>query len=92
MSERTEIEVLVPVERPPTRAEQRDLVAIAFDEARRLVAPHGGQVLGLVASARAVTVQGDLAAKFRFAALVPEKVTERPKVIAVPRSIGKEAS
>lgn len=91
MSERTQVEVLLPLDRPPTQDEKRDLVAIAFDSARKLVSPHGGRVLGLSSSARAETLDGQLAWKFRFVVLVPEKVIDRPKAIAVDRAVGKDA-
>jgi hypothetical protein len=46
MSERGEVEVLLPLNRIPTKAEQKDLLRTAFEEARKLVAPTQGRVLG----------------------------------------------
>lgn len=73
MSERTEVEVLLPLDRWPDRGEVVMLRRIAFDEARRLVNP--GRVLGLVSVARAVNPETNgLAMKVRFAVEAPESI------------------
>jgi hypothetical protein len=72
MSERQEVEVLIPLERVPTRFENRQLLHLAFAEAKRLVAPHRGKVLGLKSVARASIADGHLAMRTRFEVLVPE--------------------
>lgn len=83
MSERGEVEVLLPVERPPaTRRERVELSRIALAEARRLVAGVGGRVLGVSKIARAVDPStGQLAIKVRFAVEAPESMWQRPKVV-----------
>lgn len=73
MSERTEVEVLLPLDRWPDRSEIVMLRRIAFDEAKRLV--HPGRVLGLISVARAVNpATSDLAMKVRFAVEAPEAI------------------
>jgi hypothetical protein len=55
VSERGEVEVLLPLARKPATAQEREgLVRTALDEAQRLVHPVGGRVLGLTKVARAV--------------------------------------
>lgn len=74
MSERGEIEVLLPVARKPTRAEHDDLVREGFAAARRLLNENGGgDVLGLVSMARAETPEGAMALRMRIAVRAPER-------------------
>lgn len=73
MSERGEVEVLLPLDRVPTKKEQKDLLRIAFAEARKIVKPTGGRVLGLSAIIRAENpITSQLALKVRFAVEAPE--------------------
>lgn len=73
MSERTEVEVLLPLERQPTPDEMKHLLAIAFGEAKRLVAP--GRVLGMTKTLGSVHVEtGKPALKVRFAVEAPEVI------------------
>lgn len=73
MSERTEVEVLLPLERQPTPAELKHLLRIAFDEAKRLVGP--GRVLGMTKTLGAVHAEtGKPALKVRFAVEAPEAI------------------
>lgn len=87
MSERGEVEVLVPVTRPASPQEQKELVRVAFSEAHKLVAPQGGRILGLVSVARGESVLGEQALKVRFAAEAPEGNWERKLVVAVGSDI-----
>lgn len=89
VSERTEVEVLIPVDRVPTREEQKDLMRIALDTAKNLVGQHGGRVVGLRSVARAQSLTSELALKCRYVVEVPEHVTERPTVITVDRKVGQ---
>lgn len=75
MSERGEVEVLLPVSRPlETRAEKADLLHAAFEEAFNLVKPTGGRVLGMVKIARARDpLTDELAYRVTFAVQAPEK-------------------
>lgn len=55
MSERGEVEVLLPLARKPVTAlERQELLTAALDAARALVYPLGGAVLGVTKVARAV--------------------------------------
>lgn len=72
MSERGEVEVLLPLVRIPTREENSALLHQAFKEARRLIAPTGGRILGVSKTARAKSAQGELALRVTFAAVAPE--------------------
>lgn len=76
MSERTEVEVLLPLTRQPTDSEKRLLLRSAFREAAKLVAP--GRVLGLVSVIAAVHAEtGAPAIKVRFAVEAPEQIQPR---------------
>jgi hypothetical protein len=71
VSERTEVEVLLPLERQPTPDELKHLLEIAFGEAKRLVGP--GRVLGVTKTLGAVHAEtGKPALKVRFAVEAPE--------------------
>jgi hypothetical protein len=74
VSERTEVEVLVPLNRAPAdEAERRQIVRDAFKSAGDLVRP--GRVLGLVSVARAEHhLTGSPALKIRFAVEAPESI------------------
>lgn len=81
MSERTEVEVLFPLNRQPDKLEQRLIIRAAFDKAKELVAP--GRVLGLVGVTGAVhTETGSPALKIRFAVEAPEAIQPQRKVHA----------
>jgi hypothetical protein len=55
MSERGEVEVLLPLARKPATAQEREqLLTTALEQARSLVHPLGGRVLGVTTVARAV--------------------------------------
>lgn len=49
MSERTRVVVELPLARPPSREESRELLKQAFGEAKKLVGP--GRVLGIISRA-----------------------------------------
>lgn len=74
MSERTEVETLVPLHHWPRTPEERsEVVKAAFDAASDLVKP--GRVLGLVSMARSEhTLTGGPALKVRFAVDAPESI------------------
>lgn len=74
MSERTEVEVLLPLARAPKNdLERRELVRTAFQSAADLVKP--GRVLGLVGMTSAVNREtGGPALKVRFAVEAPEAI------------------
>jgi hypothetical protein len=74
MSERGTVEVFLPVNRVPTgRREKQELTQLAFTEARKLVAPTGGKVLGLSKIIRAKNPEnGELAYRVQFAVDAPE--------------------
>lgn len=73
MSERTEVEVLFPLNRPPTRAEGDAILREAFAQARALVTP--GRVLGMLSVSRCNhALSGELALKVRFAVEAPEAI------------------
>lgn len=73
MSERGEVEVLMPLNRMPDKTETRQLAHDALIEARKLVAPTGGRVLGFVSLIRAEDpITSQPALKFRFAVKAPE--------------------
>lgn len=74
MSERTEVEVLLPLARAPrNELERKQLIRTAFDSAAELVKP--GRVLGLVGMTSAVNVTtGGPALKVRFAVEAPEAI------------------
>lgn len=91
MSERTEVEVLLPVDHVPTRSEHEGLKRAGFDAAWNLVRQHGGRVLGLASIARARTARGELALRMRFAVDVPESAHERPQVFTIDRKPGERA-
>lgn len=81
MSERTEVEVVLPLERVPSRVEHKMLLKVAFGEARHLVAP--GRVLGVTSVARAVHAEtGGLAMKVRFAVEAPESIQHERRTFA----------
>jgi hypothetical protein len=79
VSERGELEVFLPLERIPTRAENQRLLHLAFAEARRLCRQVGGRVLGLSTVARAETPDGQMALRARFAVEAPEGTFHRRK-------------
>lgn len=72
MSERTEVEVLLPLARAPKNdLERRELIRTAFQSASDLVKP--GRVLGLVGMTSAVNQEtGGPVLKVRFAVEAPE--------------------
>lgn len=74
MSERAEVEVLVPLHHYPANPVERRLVSHeAFKAATDLVKP--GQVLGLVSITRCEhAVTGNPAMKVRFAVEAPESI------------------
>lgn len=74
MSERTEVEVLLPLaRRPENDLERRELIRTAFQSARDLVKP--GRVLGLVGMTSAVHADtGAPVLKVRFAVEAPESI------------------
>jgi hypothetical protein len=72
MSERGEIEVLMPLNWTPSARERVQLAKRAFVEARRLLAPTGGRVLGISKMAFAQTPAGERALRYTFACLAPE--------------------
>lgn len=73
MSERTEVEVLFPLNREPTREEGLTLLKAAFEEARNLVKP--GRVLGMISVSTANHgLTGEPALKVRFAVEAPESI------------------
>lgn len=86
MSERGEVEVVLPLNRwPTTRAERAEVSSLALAEARRLVAPTGGRLLAVTKRAQAVhPLTGELALKVTFAVEAPEKNFERERVFPVP--------
>lgn len=82
MSERTEVEVLMPLHRMPDPLERRQLIRQAFGEANKLV--HPGKVLGLVGITAAVHQQtGAPALKIRFAVHAPEAIQPQRKSHAI---------
>lgn len=73
MSERGEVVVLLPMQRYPLPQERREVTAVAFATARRLVADVGGRVLGISKWGRGVDVETGLPVmKFTFAVDAPE--------------------
>ena len=81
MSERTEVEVLFPLNREPDKLEQVAMVRQAFDHAKRLVGP--GRVLGLVKVIGAVHPDtGQPALRIRFAVEAPEPLQYQQRVHA----------
>lgn len=74
MSERTEVEVVLPLARAPrNELERRELIRTAFRSANDLVKP--GRVLGLVNVAASVHAgTGGPALKVRFAVEAPESI------------------
>lgn len=81
MSERTEVEVLFPLNRTPNKAERRLIMREAFKQAAELVAP--GRVLGFIGIARAVHEDtGAPAVKIRFAVEAPESIQPQRKTHA----------
>jgi hypothetical protein len=78
MSERGEIEVLLPVDHTPNRQEQATLRKMGFAEANRLAASVGGRVVGLSKVARAVEpTTGQQALRLTFAVDAPESTWYR---------------
>lgn len=77
MSERTEVEVLMPLNRAPaTEIERRQVIRDAFKAAGDLVKP--GRVLGLTGVARCEhQMTGGPALKVRFAVEAPESIQPR---------------
>lgn len=79
MSERTEVVVEMPLERPPTPEEGRDLIRRAFAEAKKLVGP--GRVLGITSRGFGVhrlTDQPTLL--IRFAVEAPESIQPQRRI------------
>ena len=73
MSERGEVEVFMALDRAPNEIESRELIDTAWQEAKKLVAPTKGRVLGLSKIIRAEEpITGQLALKVRFAVEAPE--------------------
>lgn len=74
MSERTQVETLVPLHHWPTTPREREQVAKAgYDAAMELVRP--GRVLGLLSTTRAVHVETNMPAlKMRWAVEAPESI------------------
>jgi hypothetical protein len=74
MSERTEVEVLVPLEhRPVDEAERKMVLRAAMKSCRELLGP--GRILGLVSVASCEhELTGQPAARFRFAVEAPESL------------------
>lgn len=73
MSERTEVEVLLPLERQPSKSEMRLLLKMAFQEAKQLVGL--GRVLGVTSVIAAVHAEtGSPALKVRLAVEAPEQI------------------
>lgn len=74
MSERGEVEVLLPLARKPrTPSERQALLHAAQEAATRLVLPAGGRVLGVSAVGRAVNpITMEQALRVRFAVMAPE--------------------
>lgn len=83
MSERGEIEVLVPLAYEPSGNEMKALTKMAFTEARRLLQPTGGHVVGLAKIARAIAPHGDMALRYTFAAVAPEQTWHQRQSFAV---------
>lgn len=86
MSERGQIAVDVPISRYPTEAEQSQLLLSAAQEARKLLAPYKGKLLGLadVKSVNHAETNG-IALQFLFAVEAPEQVWASRKSFAVNR-------
>ena len=73
MSERGQVEVLLPLDREPNEVESKDLMRMAIVEAKKLVEPTKGRVLGIVSIIRAEhPITSQLALKVRFAVEAPE--------------------
>lgn len=74
MSERTEVETLVPLHHWPTTSNERSqVVKAAFDAATELVKP--GRVLGLISMTRSQHIEtGAPALEVRFAVEAPESI------------------
>lgn len=81
MSERTEVEVLMPLNRPPANEiERRQIIRDAFASARALVKP--GRVLGLTSVARCEhQLTGAPALKVRFAVEAPESIQPATRTV-----------
>jgi hypothetical protein len=78
VSERGEVDVVLPLERVPTPTENRMLIGMAFGEARKLVATVGGKVLGVKNVARGEDrTTGSHALKVTFAVDAPEGTWRR---------------
>ncbi len=73
MSERGEVEVMLPLERTPSQTEHLELMRVAFAEARKLVGTVGGRVLGVAKVARCEDLfTGHPAMRVTFAVDAPE--------------------
>lgn len=81
MSERTEVEVLLPLNRPPANElERRQIIKDAFASARDLVKP--GRVLGLIGVVRCEhALTGEPALKVRFAVEAPESIQPKRRTV-----------
>lgn len=80
MSERGEIEVLMPIRWTPSDRERIALGKQAFGEARRLIPD--GRVLGISKLAFAETATGERALRFTFVCLAPEGTWHQRKSFA----------
>lgn len=81
MSERTQVEVFLPIQGSLTDLERRALLSKAFKMAGEVCAP--GRVLGVVSVIGAVEPNsGSRALKFRFAVEAPENIQPQRKSFA----------
>lgn len=82
-AERGEIEVLVPIARPPTRDEVKGLLHLAWGSAHELVTKVGGRVIGVKSVARAQALDGSEAMRVMFEVEAPESTWHHRNTHAV---------